>query len=193
MRIAIATRSCVFVIAVTIALWAVRLKGRPAHLWRGAELRAQRAEAKAAVKLVPGGDHGERLAGAPLGDRHGARLGERATQETGERGEGTRVRLLLAVEPEHRLETDEPDAEAIRVLTRGAVRVDEVDRRDRLQLAAALVEDRLDVRERLEPRAEPRLRPPDPLRHRPNPAALEGVEVEHAVGLAEAERAQHDR
>src|ERR671928_2226306 len=73
------------------------------------------------------------------------------------------------------------------------MRADEVDRRHRLELAAPLVEDRLDVRERLEPCTETRLRPPDPLRHRADAAALERVEVEHAVGLAEAERAQDDR
>ena len=50
-----------------------------------------------------------------------------------------------------------------------------------------------DVRERLEPRAEARLRPPDALRDRPDAAAVERVEVEDAIGLAEPERAQHDR
>ena len=50
----------------------------------------------------------------------------------------------------------------------------------------------LDVRERLEPRAEARLRLADALRDRADAAAVERVEVEDAVGLAEADRAQHD-
>jgi glutaredoxin 3 len=62
-----------------------------------------------------------------------------------------------------------------------------------VQLARPLVQDELNVAERLEPGAEPRLRPSDPLGHRPDPPALERVEVEHAVGLAEPQRAQDDR
>src|SRR5439155_19782763 len=72
-------------------------------------------------------------------------------------------------------------------------RPDEVDARHRLPLALPLVEDRLDVRERLEPRAESRLRPADALRDGADAAAVERVQVEDAVGLAEPERAEHDR
>jgi hypothetical protein len=69
----------------------------------------------------------------------------------------------------------------------------EVDPGDGMELTCPLVEDELDVAERLEPGAEPRLRSSDPLGNRTYPPALERVEVEHAVGLAEPQRAQNDR
>ena len=47
--------------------------------------------------------------------------------------------------------------------------------------------------ERLEPRAEARLRPADPLRNGSDSAAIERVEVQHPIGLTKAERAQDDR
>ena len=50
----------------------------------------------------------------------------------------------------------------------------------------------LDVRERLEPRAEAGLRLADALRDRADAAAVERVEVEDAIGLAEPERAEDD-
>ena len=93
---------------------------------------------------------------------------------------------------QHRLEPDEPDPEPARVLARHAMRLDEVDAGDRVQLAAALVEHQLDVAERLEAGAEARLRAPDALRDRSDPAALERVQVEDAIGLAEPQRAQDD-
>ena len=49
------------------------------------------------------------------------------------------------------------------------------------------------MRQRLEPCAEARLRLADALRHRAYATAIERVHVEHAIGLAEPERAQHDR
>ena len=63
----------------------------------------------------------------------------------------------------------------------------------RLQLAAALVELQLDVAERLEARPEPGLRLAHALRHRADASAVERVEVQHAVRLAQAKRAQHHR
>src|SRR5436189_3490610 len=72
------------------------------------------------------------------------------------------------------------------------MRRDEVDPGDGLELAEALVQVQRDVRERLEPRAQPRLRLPDPLGDRADPPPLERVEVEDPVGLAEAERAEDD-
>ncbi len=102
------------------------------------------------------------------------------------------VPLLLGEEPKHRLGADQPDPEPVRILARRPVRADELDARDRLQLSASLVEDELHVRERFESRAEPRLRPPDPLRDGADAAAVERVEVEHPVCLPEPERAEHD-
>ena len=51
----------------------------------------------------------------------------------------------------------------------------------------------LDVRERLEPRAEARLRLPDALRDRADPPAVARVEMQDPVGLGEAQRAEDDR
>ena len=54
------------------------------------------------------------------------------------------------------------------------------------------MEQQLDVRERLEPRAEARLRLAHALRDRSHAAAVVRVQVQDAIGLAEAERPQHD-
>ena len=113
-------------------------------------------------------------------------------EEPRQRLEGALVALLFDEEPQHRLGTDESDRQAVRVLARGPVCVDERDAGDRVELAGSLVEHQLDVRERLEPRAEARLRLSHALRHRADAAALGRVQMEHAVGLAEAERPQHD-
>ena len=71
--------------------------------------------------------------------------------------------------------------------------VDERDARDRVQLARALMEHELDVRERLEPCAEVRLRLAHSFGDGADAAAIERVEVEDAVGLAEPERPEHHR
>ncbi len=73
------------------------------------------------------------------------------------------------------------------------MRPDELRARDRLELTASLVEQELDVAERLETASEARFRLPDSFRDRPDPATLERVKVKHAVRLAETERAQHHR
>src|SRR5439155_15368156 len=103
------------------------------------------------------------------------------------------IRLLLGEEAQHGLGPEEPDTEAVLLLARRVMRVDELDARDGLELAGALVEHQLGVRERLKPRAEARFRLADPLGHRPDTSALERVEVEHAVRFPEPERAQNDR
>ena len=113
-------------------------------------------------------------------------------QEPCERRERPLVRLLLGVEPQHRLQPDQPDLQAIRVRARAVVRADEGGAGHRVELAAAVMEDELDVRERLEPPAEPRLGLPHPFRHRAYPAAVERVEMEDAIGLAELERTEDD-
>src|SRR5665647_1510610 len=113
-------------------------------------------------------------------------------EEAREGGEGALVRLLLAEETEHRLGADEADREAVVVLACRAVRPDELGAGDGLEVAGALVEHQGGVRERLEARAEARLRLPDALGDRADTAAVERVEVEHAVGLAEPERPEDD-
>jgi len=113
-------------------------------------------------------------------------------EEPGQRLERARVRLRLGEQPQHRLEADQADPEAVGVLARGVVRPDQVRARHRLELAGALVEQELHVAERLEPAAEARLRLADPLRDRADAPALERVQVQHAIGLAEPERPQDD-
>ena len=113
-------------------------------------------------------------------------------EEARQRGERSLVSLLLGEEPEHRLGADQADAEAVEVGACRLVGSDELDARDRLELARALVEHQLDVRERLEPPSEARLRLPNALGDGPDPAAVARVEVEHPVGLAEANRPEHD-
>ena len=68
----------------------------------------------------------------------------------------------------------------------------ELDAGDRSQVAGSAVQQHLDVREGLEAAAEARLRLPDTLRERPDPAAGQRVEMQDAVGLREPERAQDD-
>jgi len=65
--------------------------------------------------------------------------------------------------------------------------------RDRQQVAAAFVEHEVEAEERLQAPAEARLGPPHPLGDRAHPAAFGGIQVQHAVGLAVADAAQHDR
>ena len=65
--------------------------------------------------------------------------------------------------------------------------------RDRQQVAAALVEHEVEAEERLQAPAEARLGAPHALRDRAHPAAIRGIEVQDAVGLAVADAAQHDR
>ena len=123
-----------------------------------------------------------------------ARLGAvQDVEKPRQRLEGARVPLLLGEEPEHRLEPDQTDGQTVRVLASLAVRPHERGPGHGRQLSAPLVEHQLDVAQRLEPPAETRLRPPDPLRDRPHAPALERVQVQDAVRLAEPQRAQDDR
>ena len=93
-------------------------------------------------------------------------------EEPRQRVERALVRLGLAEEPQHRLGADQPDVQAVAVLAGRVVRAEQLDAGDRLQLAAALVQHQLDVRQRLEPRAEPRLRLAHAFRDRADPAAV---------------------
>src|SRR5215831_4445177 len=110
-----------------------------------------------------------------------------------ERLKGPLVCLLLGEEAQHRLGAHEADAEPVRLLTGLPVGANELRAGHRLELAAALVKHELDVAQGLEAPAEPGLRLPDPLRDRADATALAGVEMEDAIGLAEAKRAQHHR
>ena len=69
------------------------------------------------------------------------------------------------------------------------MRVEQLDAGDGVKLALTLVQHDLDVRERLQPGAEARLGLADPLGHGADATALEAVEMEHTIGLAQPERA----
>src|SRR5581483_10480712 len=114
-------------------------------------------------------------------------------EESGERLERPNVRLLLDEQPQHRLRADQPDGQPERVLSRGAVRPHELDPGDGVELAAAAMEEQLYVRQRLEPPTEARAGTADAFRDRADTTAVERIEVENAIGLAETDRAEHDR
>src|SRR6266542_302455 len=133
----------------------------------------------------------ERVELGPTGGSSGPVVQQ--VEEAGQRLEGARACLLLVEEAEHRLRTHEPDAEPVRILANRRMRMDEVGARLGRKLPGALVQNELHVAQGLQPPAETRARLADTLRHRPDAAPGEGVEVEHAVGLAEPERAEDDR
>src|SRR5437773_5421811 len=114
-------------------------------------------------------------------------------EETRQRLERARVRLLFGEEAQHRLRGEQADAEPVLLFARLMMRAEELHSRDGLQRARALIQHQLDVRERFEPRAEPGLRLADSLRDGTDASAVEGVDVQDAIGFAEPERAQHDR
>src|SRR6185437_6487232 len=114
-------------------------------------------------------------------------------KETGQRLEGAFVPLLFGEEAQHRLSAEQADTKPVLLLAHSMVRANELDAGDGLQLARSLMEHQVDVRERLEACAEPRFRLADPFCHRADSSTLERIEVEDAVGLAQAERAEHDR
>jgi hypothetical protein len=106
---------------------------------------------------------------------------------------GRRVSLLFDEKPEHRLEPDVPDRETISIRSAPIVGADEVGAANGLELPAALVQEQLDVAERLQPAAEARARLANALGDRADAPLLERVQVEDAVGLAEADGAEDDR
>src|SRR5207244_5268376 len=73
------------------------------------------------------------------------------------------------------------------------VGVDGLRARDRQQLAAPFVQLDAQAEERLEPAAEAAARAPDALRDRADAPASGRIQVQDAIGLAVADRAQHDR
>ena len=64
---------------------------------------------------------------------------------------------------------------------------------DRAELAAPLVHHQPHPAQRLESATEARFHPPNALGNGAHAAAVGRVEVQHAIGLAVADRAQHDR
>ena len=66
-----------------------------------------------------------------------------------------RVRLLFREKAQHRLGAEQAHPKPVLLLARFMVRTEQFHSRDGLQLARALIQHQLDVRERLEPRTEP--------------------------------------
>src|SRR5207247_6447712 len=124
------------------------------------------------------------------GSEHG-RLVEQV-EEARERPERPLVRLRLAEESQHRLGADQADVETVRLLARGVVRPQQVDAGHRLEVARSLVEQQLDVRQRLEPPAETGFRLAGALRDRADATATGRVEMEDPAGLREPQRAEAD-
>ena len=62
----------------------------------------------------------------------------------------------------------------------------------RVQLARALVQHQLGVRQRLEPGAEARLRLAHALRDRADPSAFAGIDMQDAIRLGKPQRPEHD-
>src|SRR5918996_736026 len=80
--------------------------------------------------------------------------------------ERRRLRLLLDEEPEHGLQADVAHGQPVGIRTRAVVRADELRPAHRMEVAPPLVEEELDVAQRLEAGAEPRPRLADSLRDR---------------------------
>jgi glutaredoxin 3 len=105
---------------------------------------------------------------------------------------GGRVRLGGVEEAEDRLTRLRAALERGAVLPDAGVGMDGVRLADRAELAATLVHDEPDSAERLEPAAETRLHTPHSLGNSTHAAAIDGVKMQHAIGLAIANRAQNN-
>jgi hypothetical protein len=79
------------------------------------------------------------------------------------------------------------------VLTHTRVRGERIDPGDGEQLATALVQVRADAQKRFQASSEATARPAGALGDRRPATVLEGVDVQDPVGLAIADRSQHDR
>ena len=128
--------------------------------------------------------------------RRVARLRHRAVeqlQEPHQAVEDARLRVGLGVQLQHRLGPDQGDAQRVGPLPHRGVRRGDVGAGDGVQLAAALVQHERRPGQRLQPPPEPRRRLAHALRDGVHPAPLGRVDVQHPVGLAKPDRAQHDR
>ena len=118
--------------------------------------------------------------------------GVEEVEEAGQGVERARVRVPLEEEAQHGLQADVADRKPVAVGAAQVVGADEIDAGDGVELAPPLVQHRLDVAERLETPPEARFRLACAFRDRSGAAPLEREEMEHAVGLAVANRPQDD-
>ena len=106
---------------------------------------------------------------------------------------GGEVRLLGVAEAQHRVAGARRGPQRRPVGSQVGVRGDRVRRGHRAQIAAALVEDQVEPKERLQPPAEARARLAHALGDRPDPPPRGAVEVQDPIRLAVADAAQDDR
>ncbi len=118
--------------------------------------------------------------------------GVQQVEKSSEGVESTRVRVSLEEEAQHRLEADVADRKPVAVGAAQIVGADEIDAGHGVELSPPLVQHRLDMAERLESAPEAGFRLACALRDRSGAAPLEREEMEHAVGLAVANRPQDD-
>jgi hypothetical protein len=107
--------------------------------------------------------------------------------------ERSRVPFLLCEQAQHRLGPDEPNPEPVLLLSDGVMRVQQLDSRDGLKLSRPLVQQHLDMGERLEARAEPRLRLADSLCDSADTTSVERVEVKDPIRFPQSEGAKDNR
>jgi magnesium transporter len=105
---------------------------------------------------------------------------------------GGDVRLSLADQAQKRLAGAGRRAQRGAVLAQAGIALDRLRPRDGVQLSPALVEDQPEAEERLEPAAKARSRAADSLRDSPDTPARARIQVQNAIRLTEANRAQHD-
>ncbi len=103
------------------------------------------------------------------------------------------VRLRGLEQPPHRVARARRRVQAARVTAQARVAIDRLRAGDRQQLAPAFVQLDVQAEERLQAPAEAAARAPHALRDRAHAPALRRVQVQDAVRLAVAHRAQHHR
>ena len=109
-----------------------------------------------------------------------------------EQPEDLRVRLAGLEQAANRVAGAGRRIECGRVLTQQPVGADGIRAGHRVEVASPLVQHDLDVKERLEPGAEPAAGAPDTLRDRPQAPMMGRVQMQDSVRLAIADRAKHD-
>ena len=102
------------------------------------------------------------------------------------------VRVAVVEHARHGLAGAGGAVERAGVLAQARVGGDGLRAGDGQQVAAALVEHEVEAEERLQPAAEARARAAHALGDRADSAAIRGIEVQDAVGLAVAEAAEDD-
>jgi glutaredoxin 3 len=102
------------------------------------------------------------------------------------------MRLRGLEQPRHRVAGTSGGIQRLDMVAEGWMHRDRVDAGDRVEISAAVVQDQADVEERLQPGPETTPSPPGAFGDRAQAPMVQGVEVQDPVGLAVADRAQHD-